>query len=72
MCWENVDTFRIRNSHQRSCSTYGCLCIHADLVAEGWRVSGKRVARLMRAEGLGGISRRKGRITTMPEHSQTW
>ena len=57
---------RIRNSHQRSRGTYGRPRIHADLAAEGWRVSGKRVARLMRVEGLRGVCRRKGPITTMP------
>ncbi|MBK1692949.1 hypothetical protein CKO33_12335 [Ectothiorhodospira mobilis] len=31
--------------------------IPADLAAEGWRVGRKRVARLMRAAGLRGISR---------------
>jgi len=39
--------------------------IHAELAAEGNRVGRKRVARLMRAEGLVGISRRRFATTTV-------
>jgi putative transposase len=38
--------------------------VHAELAAEGVAVGRKRVARLMRAAGLEGVSRRKGVITT--------
>ena len=55
----------IRTIHATSRGTYGEPRIHAELVAEGIRVSHKRVARLMRAEGLEGISRRKGTPTTV-------
>ena len=55
----------IRTIHETSRGTYGEPRIHAELVAEGVRVSHKRVARLMRAEGLEGISRRKGTTTTV-------
>jgi len=55
----------IRSAHTASRGTYGRPRIHADLVDEGWHVGGKRVARLMRAEGLRGVSRRKGTITTI-------
>jgi putative transposase len=38
--------------------------VHAELAAAGVRVSRKRVARLMREEGLAGVSRRRGVRTT--------
>jgi len=56
---------KIRSSHQASRGTYGSPRIHADLAAEGLRVGRKRVARLMRAAGLQGLSRRKGPRTTV-------
>lgn len=56
---------RIRLIHERSRSTYGAPRIHAELVAEGLRVSRKRVARLMRLAGLQGVSRRGGVSTTV-------
>lgn len=56
---------KIRSSHQASRGTYGSPRIHADLAAEGLRVGRKRVARLMRAAGLQGVSRRKGPRTTV-------
>jgi putative transposase len=56
---------KIRSSHQASRGTYGSPRMHADLAAEGLRVGRKRVARLMRAAGLQGVSRRKGPRTTV-------
>ena len=56
---------KIRVLHSRSRGTYGVPRLHADLVAEGIRVSRKRLARLMKAAGLQGVSRRKGRKTTV-------
>jgi putative transposase len=58
-------TARIRVIHERSRGTYGAPRIHAELDAEGERVGVKRVARLMRAAGLAGVSRRKGIRTTV-------
>ena len=55
---------RIREIHAASRGTYGAPRIHAELVAQRRRVGRKRVARLMRAAGLAGISRRKGVRTT--------
>ena len=55
---------RIREIHIASRGTYGAPRIHAELVAEGTSVGRKRIARLMRAAGLAGISRRKGVRTT--------
>ena len=45
--------------------TYGAPRIHADLAAKGIRVGRKRVARLMSATGLAGVSRRKFVTTTV-------
>ena len=55
---------RIREIHRLSRGTYGAPRIHAELVARGYAVGRKRVARLMRRAGLRGISRRKGARTT--------
>ena len=57
-------TDRIRRVHERSRGTYGAPRVHAELVAEGERVGRKRVARLMRAARVEGVSRRKGHRTT--------
>ena len=55
--------------HERSRGTYGVPRIHAELASEGTRVSGKRVARLMRAQNLQGVSRRRGCKTTRRDAS---
>ena len=55
---------RIREIHKASRNSYGAPRIHAELAAEGVSVGRKRVARLMRAAGLAGVSRRKGPPTT--------
>ena len=55
---------RIRAIHERSRGTYGAPRIHAELADAGHRLGRKRVARLMKALGLEGVSRRKGRGTT--------
>jgi putative transposase len=57
-------TARIRVFHARSKGRYGAPNIHADLRDEGTRVGKKRVARLMKADGLQGVSRRKWVATT--------
>ena len=54
----------IRKIHKRSKGTYGAPRIHAELAAKGTHVGRKRVARLMRAAHLQGVSRRKGPRTT--------
>ena len=51
--------------HQASRGTYGVPRMHAELVARGVAVSRKRVARLMRALGLQGVSRRRRVRTTV-------
>ena len=57
-------TERIREIHEYSRGTYGAPRIHAELKKQGWRVGRKRVARLMRAAGIFGVSRRKWICTT--------
>ena len=55
----------IQAVHQRSRATYGMPRVHAELTEQGLRVGGKRVARLMKAAGLQGVSRRKWVSTTV-------
>ncbi len=59
----------IRAIHEASRGTYGVPRVHAELVAQGSRVSRKRVARLMREAGLAGVSRRRGVRTTCTDSS---
>jgi putative transposase len=56
---------QIRAAHVASYGTYGAPRIHAELKANGIRVSRKRVARLMSTAGLAGVSRRKFVTTTI-------
>ena len=58
-------TGRIRRIHLVSRETYGAPRVHEELRDEGVRVGCKRVARLMRAAGLQGVSRRKRVRTTL-------
>jgi putative transposase len=55
----------IRAAHAASRGIYGAPRIHVDLAAKGFRVGRKRVARLMSAAGLAGVSRRKFVTTTV-------
>ncbi len=55
---------QIRVIHDRSRGTYGERRVHAELAELGVHVSRKRIARLMRAMGLAGVSRRKHPTTT--------
>jgi len=59
-----VLTERIGLLHAESHELYGSPNIHAELHDEGTRVGRKRVARLMRAAGLRGVSRRRGFVVT--------
>jgi len=56
---------QIQGIHKASRGTYGVPRVHAELAEVGTRVGRKRVARLMRAVGLHGVSRRKGTRTTL-------
>lgn len=55
----------IRTIHATSRATYGVPRVHAELRATGVHVGKKRVARLMSAAGLEGVSRRKSCRTTV-------
>jgi putative transposase len=57
-------TQQIKKIHQKSKGTYGAPRIHAELAEQGLHVGRKRVARLMRAADLQGVSRRKAPRTT--------
>ena len=59
----------IRACHAQSRATYGSPRVHKDLQALSYRVSRKRVARLMRREGLSGRPPRRYRATTDSKHS---
>jgi putative transposase len=50
--------------------TYGAPRIHAELKAQGVPVGRKRVMRLMRREGLCGVSRRRGTRTTIRDREE--
>ena len=54
----------VRTVHQSSRGTYGAPRIHAELHKRRVVVSCKRVARLMRAAGITGVSRRRWIVTT--------
>ncbi len=60
---------QIRRVHAMSFWLYGAKKLHAQLRREGVAVARCTVGRLMRAEGLRGISREKGRWTTIPGDS---
>lgn len=57
-------TRRIRTIHAASRGTYGAPRVHAEFKAEGMAIGRKRIARLMRAAALAGVSRRRGVTTT--------
>ena len=59
----------VRAIHEASRGTYGVRRVHAELHRRDYRVSRKRVARLMREAGLAGVSRRRGTRTTRVERS---
>jgi putative transposase len=50
---------QVRTIHAVSRGTYGAPRVHAELRAEGRAVGKKRIARLMRAAGIVGVSRRR-------------
>jgi putative transposase len=55
---------RIKTIHVTSRETYGVPRVHAELRAGGEKHGRKRVARLMRAAGIVGVSRRRGTVMT--------
>ena len=58
----------IRLVHRRSRARYGSPRVHAELKARGVGCSEKRVARLMRTQGLRATPRRRYRVTTDARH----
>jgi putative transposase len=58
-------TLRIAEIHRCSHGTYGAPRIHAELATQGIYVGRKRVARLMAAAEIHGVSRRKWLTTTV-------
>jgi transposase InsO family protein len=58
----------IRRIHKKSRRTYGSPRIHAELRAEGVVCNHKRVARLMRLEGIQGRRKRRKAATTDSKH----
>lgn len=67
---QQADALRpvIAEAHRRSRGTYGSPRVHADLQDCGFRVGRKRVARLMREQGLVGRRPRRYRVTTDSAH----
>jgi putative transposase len=61
---------RIGDIHAGSHGTYGAPRIHAELREDGVRVGAKRVARLMKAAGVVGVSRRRFAVTTRRDGSR--
>ncbi len=59
-----VMTERIRQVHKDSYESYGMPRVRAELMEQGVCISRQRVARLMRAAGLHGISKRRGFTVT--------
>ena len=61
---------QIHEAHELGRGVYGRPRVHRALRRQGVRISGKRVTRLMREEGLVGRHRRRYRCTTMSDHDQ--
>ena len=59
---------KIKSIHAESRKTYGSPRVHAELVADGFEVSRKRVARLMAEEGIVGRRKRAFKKTTDSNH----
>jgi transposase InsO family protein len=59
----------VRAIYRSARGRYGSPRVHAELRARGEQVSRKRVARLMRQDGLRGTKRRRFRTTTNSEHT---
>jgi putative transposase len=60
----------VREAHEKSRRTYGSPRVHAELRANAVHVSRKRVARLMRNDGLRARARKRYKCTTMSDHDQ--
>ena len=63
-------TVLVRASFEASRTYYGSPRVHRDLLEDGVRVSSKRIARLMKEEGLIARRRKRFKVTTMSDHDQ--
>ena len=63
-------TRTLRTVHAASRGTYGVPRMHAELAADGLRIGRNRIARLMRAADIAGVSRRRFVVTTMRDASR--
>jgi putative transposase len=61
----------IRQLHKDNLEVYGARKIHAELIRKNVKVARCTVERLMRAEGLRGITRDKTRKTTVSHGAET-
>ena len=61
---------RIEEAYRASDATYGMPRVHAELAAQGVVAGRNRIARLMRAHGLRGVSRRRGWCVTTRRNAQ--
>lgn len=61
---------QVRTAHTKSRRTYGAPRVHQELRAQGTRVAKKRVARLMREDGLVARRRRRRVCTTDSAHGE--
>jgi putative transposase len=59
---------QIRAIHRQSRRTYGSPRVHEDLKAHGQRHGEKRIARIMRTEGIRAKTPRRYRVTTDSQH----
>lgn len=66
--WDRFLRLRIREIHRESRGTYGILRVRRELRGEGVHCSRKRVARLMREDGLKAKVRKKFKATTDSRH----
>lgn len=57
---------KIKRAHNKSRKTYGSPRIHKELIKQGEPCSRKRVANLMRQEGIQAKMRKKWKVTTQP------
>jgi len=57
---------QVKTAHEESRGRYGAPRIHARLRSQGHRHSRKRIARLMRAQGIRGCAAKRWRKTTIP------
>jgi putative transposase len=60
---------QVAAAHKRSRGTYGSPRVHAELKARGMRVGRKRIARLMRENGIQARCKRRFRKTTDSKHT---